>query len=788
MTFGELIKVMNSTKAPDGTKFFRMNRDKIAVGLLKAAGISTEKNADEMYVNKWIDRKVPDNIVSYFPEGKVNEYGIICWLKGWLKDRWKTFQVKFELNNLQAVFKEAGFDKLKAMKSSCIVDCSTDDREVFILSLCKQFSMSLGLPFSEESDDNSSSDNESPISSSNDRKTKDLFKTEATSLNNSETATVSQNKTPYKDEPYAKTDPTRLPEIFSVPYKRNKHFTGRSDYLTQINDGFAVTLANEPIYQTIWGLDGFGKTQLVLKYAFKNKWRYRAVCWIECFSEETIEMSCKSFLVSAKEMVDTDIVSTCTQWFHNNSGWLLILDNANDFKLVEKLLPKVGNGHILLTTQQHIDSAIELRCMSKDEAVDFFIKRTSIDDAVNAERIVARLSCLPLALEQAAAFICETKYDFTKYLKLLHEHGLNLLDSDDCVDNYGRNIHTIWNITLEKISENSKMLINCFAYMSADSIEVGWLTEYASSLKNIHEEPAYLLSPIKKNGTLTGTQIDISGKFVDYIEDSKMPSKLITVLTDEIALIKTLMELQRFSLVSQKVDNSYVMHTLLHEVIRIRIKDLSFLFSIFEMLRARCNGTDLLYDDYRIALSLPQAKPLLRNIYAFFGYFKKLIKRLSKDESYKTSIDIEILEFQLNSFIAQYLTLCGNDSGDSCVYEEADNYYSKACELALLLFGGGENDTISSTRSFTLIQEKHRRMRVNLLLGHNGVAERLYEEVKQVLKNSAYCNAGMVEQAFTNFAELWNEFGFLDVAMEARKLATKRLVKNTTSSSLGEQL
>ena len=130
-------------------------------------------------------------------------------------------------------------------------------------------------------------------------------------------------------------------------------------------------------------------------------------------------------------------------------------------------------------------------------------------------------------------------------------------------------------------------------------------------------------------------------------------------------------------------------------------------------------------------------------------------------------------EFQLYSFIAQYYTLLGNEKNDNLMYEEADKYYSKSCHFAEILFGGGENDSVSSERDLILIQEKHRRMRINLILKRNDVAEKIYEGVKKVLINSISIHRRMVEPAFINYAELWKEFGFSDYAREAYEFALK---------------
>lgn len=135
MNFGEVIKVMNNTKV------FKCKREELAVNILKAAGIVIEVDMDfQTAVAKWIDRGIPKNICSYFPNA-INEEELKKHIERWATDKtWKTLQRGFDDYN----------SKTKNQINKCIVNCSTSVREDFCQSIVVQLVESLGFPLPEK--------------------------------------------------------------------------------------------------------------------------------------------------------------------------------------------------------------------------------------------------------------------------------------------------------------------------------------------------------------------------------------------------------------------------------------------------------------------------------------------------------------------------------------------------------------------------------------------------------------------------------------------------------------
>jgi hypothetical protein len=77
---------------------------------------------------------------------------------------------------------------------------------------------------------------------------------------------------------------TQRQEIFSLPFPRNKFFTGREDILTKLHQNFN---AGERV-QALNGLGGIGKTQTAAEYAYRYQQDYKAVLWAGASTRETL--------------------------------------------------------------------------------------------------------------------------------------------------------------------------------------------------------------------------------------------------------------------------------------------------------------------------------------------------------------------------------------------------------------------------------------------------------------------------------------------------------------------
>lgn len=291
------------------------------------------------------------------------------------------------------------------------------------------------------------------------------------------------------------------PKFFVVPLEENPYFTGRDQALADLHAALtSQRLVAVTQRQALSGLGGVGKTQIALAYAYRNRVNYDAVFWLDAASEEILRTG---FAAQAKTLnlagaeagksIDTGAM-LFKHWLQKNERWLLVLDNADEPAKLKSLLPQNAGGHILLTSRvQDLQSLgivkpIEVQSFSNAEAVAFLLARTERRDASTAERSAAEelartLGELPLALEQAAAYIVAQQLPITDYLRSYRsmEHAL-LARTPTQFGDYRHTVATTWRVNFEQIrpNKNAVAVLRLCALLGAAAIPFDLIRAVAS--------------------------------------------------------------------------------------------------------------------------------------------------------------------------------------------------------------------------------------------------------------------------------------------------------------------
>ena len=296
--------------------------------------------------------------------------------------------------------------------------------------------------------------------------------------------------------------------VWNVPFRRNPFFTGREPIFTQIHRllhvGTTTALSQPP---AISGLGGIGKTQTVVEYAYRSRDSYPFVLWVQSNNHETLLLN---FVALAKllNLPERDareqqmVVHAVKRWFETHSGWLLIFDNADDLAMVRDYLPEGTKGHTLLTTRAQamggLARKIELDTMRAEEGAELLLRRAGIipvdatlESALTADRaaaidIVRVMDGLPLALDQAGAYIEETNESVSNYLGIYQQQRAALLNRRGwLVPGHPDSVATTWSLAFEHVEGANPAAIDLMrfcAFLAPDAIPEELISEGAPYL------------------------------------------------------------------------------------------------------------------------------------------------------------------------------------------------------------------------------------------------------------------------------------------------------------------
>jgi tetratricopeptide (TPR) repeat protein len=299
-----------------------------------------------------------------------------------------------------------------------------------------------------------------------------------------------------------------LPKIWNIPYPLNPFFLGRDDELAQLRHylqaGQAMALSQP---QAISGLGGIGKTQLALEYAYRYHQDYQIVLWARAESTEALiasYMTIASLLrLPEREAQEQDItVQAVKSWLQTHQGWLLILDNADELALLPDFLPPTLGGHLLLTTRaattRRLAHRLEIETLLPEHGALFLLRRAgliepsatleqaSLEERNLALKISQELGGLPLALDQAGAYLEETGTDLGSYWQIYQQHRADLLaERGGLIADHPAPVATTWSLSFKLVKEKNPAasdLLRLCAYLSPDAIPEEILTTDASVL------------------------------------------------------------------------------------------------------------------------------------------------------------------------------------------------------------------------------------------------------------------------------------------------------------------
>jgi hypothetical protein len=340
----------------------------------------------------------------------------------------------------------------------------------------------------------------------------------------------------------------RRPEAPGTPVRldpRPAFLAGRGALLSELHDRLTSTEAG-PRVVVLSGLGGAGKTSMAVEYAYQHEDEL-GVCWqlrAEDPAQLRVDFGTLAAELGARDVADArdPVASVHSVLRRAGDDWLLIFDNARDQASVERFLPPAGPGRVLITSQsQHWPhgQALDVPTLDTETAAAFLTSRTGDPDHEAAREVAAALDGLPLALEQAAAYMRATGRSLAHYLELLLTRQADLLSRGEAAGHRETVAATV-QLALDRLSADAPAaaaLLRLLAYLAPDPV------------------PLYLLLTARPPGDLPVGE----------------PPELTPPLRDDLAADDAVTALRRYSLVSPVVDGQVLVHRLVQSITRSQL-------------------------------------------------------------------------------------------------------------------------------------------------------------------------------------------------------------------------
>jgi len=239
-----------------------------------------------------------------------------------------------------------------------------------------------------------------------------------------------------------------------------------------------------------------GKTQIALEYVYCYRAEYRAVLWLCAETTKTLNASYRELAavlgLPEREVQEQDIVVQAVhQRLRQIDRWLLIVDNADDLARTQAFVPIGVAGHLIFTTKSHITgkmaTRLEVGPLEIDMGAHLLLCRAGLlaaasDADLEVARAIAReLGGLPLALDQAGAYIENYGCSLTDYLQRYQTLGEQLLAQRVVlVDDHPESVATTWLRSFAKVEQTSPTaaeLLRACAFLAPDAIPEELLIE-----------------------------------------------------------------------------------------------------------------------------------------------------------------------------------------------------------------------------------------------------------------------------------------------------------------------
>lgn len=533
----------------------------------------------------------------------------------------------------------------------------------------------------------------------------------------------------------------------NIPYRDNSFFTDREQPLAALYATLNTTTTRQTQIVALNGLGGIGKTQVALAYIHHYAPRYQYLLWLHAssyaiFSTEVSTLVDQLALPHEEQNDEQQNFTVIRNWLQRQTSWLLVLDAIDDMQLVNLIVPLNSSGHVLLTTRaQTIEiqaHTLPIAHMETEDSVLFLLRRASMLSAQDsslqnvpantlhtATTLVRKMGGLPLALDQAGAYLEETGCGLPTYLKLYSQDlsRITLLNRRG----HRAEIHpdsALITITLaidavSKEQSTNLELLRLLAFLQPDTIPTELLEQGASEVKQ----------------------------------------PLQALMADPLRLYEALADLHKFSLLSHCADTTTLT---IHRV----VQDILLSTLTFEQRRQWVSQVvgmvnhvfpDGYFDTWveceRLLLQAQHCATLIDTYQLTLDVTPRLLQRLgsycyqrayySEAETYlRQALHLyEQIRQADTAEAAQAINTLGRLKQRQALYQEAETFYRRALALREQLFGPQHSATAESLHNLAALYGEQ---------GQYQQAEQLYLRVLALDNDAGYAETSETAKTLNN--------------------------------------
>ena len=345
--------------------------------------------------------------------------------------------------------------------------------------------------------------------------------------------------------------------VWRMAWPRNPNFVGRVEDLALLWEQFAGGSAMTAVLpQALQGLGGVGKTQLAVEYAYRHAADYELVWWLSAEDSALIvaglaELAARlGIAVTGQAQESAEAVGELLRRGERFTRWLVIADNADEVSDLAGLVHAAGGGgHVLITSRDpgwaEAARAVEVDVLSRAEAVALLQARAPRLAAVEAERVAAVLGDLPLAVEQAGAWLRSSGMSVADYLDAV-ERRAGVILAEGKPRSHPVPVAATWTVAVETLDDPATVwLLRLWAFLGPEPIPTDLIT--ADSVTVLPAVMAPLGDPVVRGRSIqTLTRLGL----VKHTPDGVVMHRLVhavlrhhTPAADQAALTASLPEL-----------------------------------------------------------------------------------------------------------------------------------------------------------------------------------------------------------------------------------------------------